>query len=78
MRKRANLARFLYTLSGITYAGAGVLFSYLIVPVWVSTGVSFAQLVSKAFVPVAGLFALSLFLAWLAYRIDPKEENHDR
>lgn len=73
-KKQANLARFLYTLSGLTYAGMGFLFAYLFIPVWQKEGFSAGSLLGWNLAPVVFLAVMWLLFAFLAYIVDPKEE----
>lgn len=74
-KKQANLARFLYTLSGLTYAGMGFLFSYLFIPLWQEEGFSPGSLLGWNVIPVLILGVAFLILMVLAYIIDPKEDS---
>jgi len=72
-KKQGNLARFLYTLSALTYAGMGFLFSYLFVSVWQTEGFTWGSLIGRNIMPVIALWILFLLFAVFAYIIDPKE-----
>ena len=72
-KKQANLARFLYTLSGLTYAGMGFLFSYLFVSVWQTEGFTWGSFLGRNIFPVVALWILVLLFAILAYIVDSKE-----